>query len=128
MRYVYKYLFCFFKPQKILSYFWFFTFWINHTSKIPATKTIKANTCSAKNPTALPRKLRMTPKIFPAIASKASRNFPEHLLMESAKILNHFFTAPLYFCWEIAGAPPLPPKAPVISRWSKEDQSVSILL
>ena len=49
-------------------YFFLDTLCINHTSISPATKTIKVHVCSAANPTAFPKKLKMAPTTLPTIA------------------------------------------------------------
>ena len=43
----------------------FLTFCINHTLINPATKIIKAHVCSATNPTAFPRNLKLRQQYFP---------------------------------------------------------------
>ena len=42
---------------------------MNHTPISPAKKPIKAQVCSAKNPTAVLKKLKMAPTTLPTIAS-----------------------------------------------------------
>ena len=79
----------------------------------PVTKTIRANVCSATNPTAFPRKLKIAPITLPMIAGNASTAFPVSLLSASASLSNHFFKAPLSFGGE-PPVPPPPPKTPVI--------------
>ena len=54
----------------------FLTFCINHTLLSPATKIIKANVCSATDPTAFPRKLKIAATTLPTTASNASTAFP----------------------------------------------------
>ena len=95
----------------------------------PTTKTIKAKVCSATNPTAFPRKLKMAPKTLPTIAGNASAAFPAIFLRATASPSNHFFKVPLYF-YGGPPAPPLPPpKAHVMARTIVEmviERAVSI--
>ena len=79
----------------------------------PTTKTIRADVYSATDPTALPKKLKMTPTTLPAMAGNTSTGFPASLLSASANLYNYFFKTPLYFGGEPPVPPPLP-KSPVI--------------
>ena len=80
------------------------------------TKTIRAHVCSAANPTAFPRKLKMVPTTLSTMAGNASTAFPRSLLSASASLFNLFFKVPLSF----DGGPPAPqlppPKTPVMAR------------
>ena len=69
---------------------------INHTPISPATKTIKAHVFSAKNATALPKILQMTPTTLPTIAGNVSTVFPASLLSTSASLFYHFFKIPSF--------------------------------
>ena len=80
----------------------------------PAIKTIKAQVCSATNPTAFPRKLKMAPTTLPMMAGNTSTAFPPSLLRTSASLSNHFFKVPLPFDGE--PVPPVPQKTPVMER------------
>ena len=78
------------------------------------TITIRAHICSAKNPTAFPRKLKIAPITLPTIAGNASTAFPASLLSASANLYNYFFKAPSSCGGE---AEPLPsPPTPVMAR------------
>ena len=81
----------------------------------PATKTIKAHVCSATNPTAFPRKVKITPTALPTIAGNASTAFPASFLSASASLSNHYFKTPSSFDGE-PSAPPPPPKTSVMAR------------
>ena len=70
------------------------TLCITHTPMSPATETIKAHVCSATNPTAFPRKLKIAPTTLPTIADNASTAFPASLLSASASLSNHFLKIP----------------------------------
>ena len=83
-------------------------FCINHQPISPTTKTIEAHICSATNPTAPPRRLKMAPATLPTIAFNASTAFSVSLLSASANLSNNFFKAPLFF----DGGPPVPPPPP----------------
>ena len=61
------------------------------------TKTIRAHVCSATNPTAFPRELKIAPTTLPTIAANASTAFPASLLSASANLSNHFFKIPSTF-------------------------------
>ena len=80
----------------------------------PTTKTIKTHVCSATNPTAFPRKLKIAQTTLPMMAGNASTVFPASFLSASASLSNHFFRVPLSF----HGRPPtpLPPKTLVMAR------------
>ena len=80
---------------------------INHTPISPAIKTIKVHVYSAKNATALPKKLKMTPTTLPTIAGNASTAFPASILSASASLFYHFFKTPSSFGVE-PSAPHLP--------------------
>ena len=79
-----------------------------------ATKTIKSHVCSATNPTAFPKKLKIAPTTLPTIVGNASAAFPASLLSASAGLSNHIFKVPSSFY----GGPPAlpPPKAPSMER------------
>ena len=61
--------------------------------------------CSATNPTAFPRKLKIAPTTLPTIVGNASTAFPASLLSASTSLSNHFSKTPSSF----DGGPPLPP-------------------
>ena len=63
----------------------------------PATKTIKAHVCSATNPTAFPRKLKIAPTTLPTMAGNVSTAFTASLLSAFANLSHHFFKVPLSF-------------------------------
>ena len=50
---------------------YFLTFCMNHTPISPATKTIKVHVFSAKNPTVLPKKLKIAPATLTKIVGNA---------------------------------------------------------
>ena len=81
---------------------------INHTPLSPTTKTIKAHVCSATNPTALPKKLKMASTTLPTMAGIASTAFPASLFSASASLFNQFFKTSSSF----GGEPPAPPPPP----------------
>ena len=87
--------------------YFFLTFCINHSPISSSTKTVRAHACSATNPTAFPRKLKIAPTALPTIAVNASTAFPASLLSASANLSNHFFKTPSYF--GIESPVPLPP-------------------
>ena len=87
---------------------YFSTFCINHTPISPATKTIKAHVCSAKNPTALPKKLKIAPATLTKVAGNASIAFLASLLIVSASLFNDLFKTTSFF----DGEPPPPPPPP----------------
>ena len=60
----------------------------------PVRKKIKAHVCSATNPMALPKKLKMTPATLPTIAGNASTVIPASLLSASSSLSNQFFKIP----------------------------------
>ena len=94
----------------------------------PTTKTIRVHVCSATNPTAFPRKLKMAPTTLPKLAGNASATFRTSLLSASASLSNHFFKAHLSFDGGPPAPPPLP-KTPVMARTIAEiviERSVSI--
>ena len=80
----------------------FLTLRINHQPMSPTAKTIKAHVCSATNPTAFRRKLKMAPTTLPIMAGNTSAVFPVSLLSASASLSNHFFKVPF------DGKPPVP--------------------
>ena len=86
---------------------------INHTPMSPATKTVKAHVCSANNPAALPRRLRIAATTLPMIAGNASMAFPPSLSSVFANLSNHFFRIPLSFGRKLPASLP-PPKSPTI--------------
>ena len=94
----------------------------------PTTKTIKAHVCSATNPTAFPRKLKIAPTTLPTMVGNVSAVFPASLLRASNSLSNHFFKILLSFDAE----PPAPrrlPKTLVMPRIIVEivmDRAVSI--
>ena len=96
-------------------YFFLDTLCINHTSISPATKTIKVHVCSAANPTAFPKKLKMAPTTLPTIAGNGWIAFPANPLSASGSLSNHFFKTLSSFDGE-PPAPPPPPKTHVIAR------------
>ena len=87
---------------------YFLTFCMNHTPISPATKTIKVHVFSAKNPTALPKKLKIAPATLTKIVSNASTAFLACHLIASASLFNHLFKTPSFF----DGEPPPPPLPP----------------
>ena len=95
---------------------YFLTFCINHSPMGPATKTIKAYICSAANPTALLKTLKIMPTPLPTIAGNASTAVLASLFSEYASLFNHLFKTPSFFDGEpyppSTPAPP-PPKTPV---------------
>ena len=95
----------------------------------PATKTIRVHVCTATNPTAFPRKLKIAPTILPKIAGNASAAFPASLLSAFASLSNHFLKTPLSFSGEpLVPLSPLP-KTPVMARTIVErviERAVSI--
>ena len=93
------------------------------------TKTIRAHVCSATNPTAFPRELKIAPTTLPTIAANASTAFPASLLSASANLSNHFFKTPSSFGGEPPVPLPPPPKTPVMTRTTVEiviERAVSI--
>ena len=90
---------------------------INDTPISPATKTIKTHVCSATNPMALTRKLKMASTTLPTIAGNASAASPASVLSASANLSNHFLK-PLHLFDEEPLPPPPPPspKAPAMAR------------
>ena len=95
----------------------------------PTTKAIRAHVCSAANPTAFPRKLKIAPTTLPTMAGSASVAFPASLLSAFAKLSNHFFKVHLSF--DGGSLAPLlpPPKTPVMAMTIAEmvmDRAVSI--
>ena len=72
---------------------------INHTPLSPTTKTIKAHVCSATNPTALPKKLKMASTTLPTMAGIASTAFPASLFSASASLFTNF-SKPLHLLVE----------------------------
>ena len=89
------------------------TLCINHTPINPATETIKANVCSATNPMALPKRIKIAPTTLSMIAANSSTAFPASLLSVSANLSNHLFKAPLSFAEEISSSPSPAPKSPM---------------
>ena len=75
---------------------------INHTPIGPATKAIIFHVCSATNPPALSKKLRMVTTTLPTATRNASAAFLASLLSASANLSNHFFETLSFF----AGEPP----------------------
>ena len=70
---------------------------------------------SATNPTAFPRKLKITQITLPTIAGNALTPYPASLLSASANLSNIFFKIPLSFDGELPA--PLPtPRTSVIAR------------
>ena len=95
----------------------------------PTTKTIKAHICSATNPAAFPRKLKIALTKLPMMAGNASAVFPVSLLSASANLSNHFFKVPSSFDGEPPASPLPPQKTPVTARAIVEivmDRAVSI--
>ena len=88
-----------------------FHFCINYIPINPVTKAIGVNACSATNPTALPRKLKIVLTVFPTIAGNASTAFSGNILIASASFLNHFYNTPSSLGGK-AARPLLPPKTP----------------
>ena len=76
---------------------------------------MKAHVCSATNPTALPKKLKMATTTLPKTAGNAATPFPAILLSVFANLSNDFFKIPSSFGGK-PPAPPPPPKTPVIAR------------
>ena len=93
---------------------YFSTFCINHTPISPAIKTIKAHVCSAKNPTALPKKLKIAPATLTKVAGNASIAFLASLLIVSASLFNDLFKTTSFF----DGEPPPPPPPKTTERAS----------
>ena len=94
----------------------------------PTTKTIKAHVCSATNPTAFPKKLKIAPTTLPTMVGNVSAVFPASLLRASNSLSNHFFKVLLSFDAE-PPAPRRPPKTLVMPRIIVEivmDRAVSI--
>ena len=94
----------------------------------PTTKTIKAHVCSATNPTAFPKKLKIAPTTLPTMVGNVSAVFPASLLRASNSLSNHFFKVLLSFDAE-PPAPQRPPKTFVMPRIIVEivmDRAVSI--
>ena len=91
------------------------TLCISYTPINPATETIKAHGCSATNPTALLRKLKIAPTTLPTTADNASTASLARLLSASANLSNHFFKISLSFGAEASEPPSPPPKAAVIA-------------
>ena len=87
---------------------YFLTFCMNHTPISPATKTIKVHVFSAKNPTVLPKKLKIAPATLTKIVGNASTAFLACHLIASASLFNHLFKTPSFF----DGEPPPPPLPP----------------
>ena len=77
---------------------------------------MKANVCSATNPTALPKKLKMAPATLPTMAGNASTAFPANLFSVSASLFNYFCKSPLSFDGGPPAPPHLPPKTPAMER------------
>ena len=88
------------------------TLCINNAPISPVEKTIRVHVCSATNPTAFPRKLKVAPTTLPTIAGNVSAAFPASLLSASSSLLNHFFKNPLSFGGE-SPVPQSPPKTPM---------------
>ena len=91
---------------------YFLTFCMNHTPISPATKTIKVHVFSAKNPTALPKKLKIAPATLTKIVGNASTAFLGCHLIASASLFNHLFKTHSFF----DGEPPPPPLPPPNSK------------
>ena len=70
--YFYKCICYLFSSQKIMHFFRFFTFCIDHDRIIPTTKAIKVHVCLATKPKTLLRKNKMVPAIFSTRAVNAS--------------------------------------------------------
>ena len=107
-----------------------FNLCINHQQMSPTTKTIKAHVCSATNPTAFPRKLKIALTKLPMMAGNVSAAFPASLLSVPANLSNHFFKVPLSFDGEPPSSQLPPPKTPVMARAIVEivmDRAVSIV-
>lgn len=81
-----------------------------HTPISPATRTIKAQVCSATNLNSFGKKNQKGTNSF--IAS------PVSLLGASATLFSHVYKAPLYFGWDNTGraGPSAPPNTPVMTR------------
>ena len=103
-------------PACVSTYFLLFRFASRcflHQPTSPATKAIRAHVFLTSNPSALPRKLKMVPAIFPTIAGNASSAFPPSFLRASTSLFIHFFKVPSRF---VGKTEPLPPKTPVIAN------------
>ena len=108
------------------------SFCINHTTTSPATKTTRAHVCSATNPMAFPRKLKIAPTTLAVMVGSASTVFPTSLLSAFASLFNHFFKVPSSF----NGGPPIPvspPKSPmtestIVDIPTKRAESVEIIV
>ena len=94
---------------------YFLTFCMNHTPISPATKTIKVHVFSAKNPTVLPKKLKIAPATLTKIVGNASTAFLACHLIASASLFNHLFKTPSFFDGEPPPPPLPPPKATEIA-------------
>ena len=94
---------------------YFLTFCMNHTPISPATKTIKVHVFSAKNPTTLPKKLKIAPATLTKIVGNASTAFLACHLIASASLFNHLFKTPSFFDGEPPPPPLPPPKATEIA-------------
>ena len=88
---------------------YFLTFCMNHTPISPATKTIKVHVFSAKNPTVLPKKLKIAPATLTKTVGNASTAFLACHLIVSASLFNHLFKTLSFFDGEPPPPPPLPP-------------------
>ena len=94
---------------------YFLTFCMNHTPISPATKTIKVHVFSAKNPTVLPKKLKIAPATLTKIVGNASTAFLACHLIASASLFNHLLKTPPFFDGEPPPPPLPPPKATEIA-------------
>ena len=94
---------------------YFLTFCMNHTPISPATKTIKVHVFSAKNPTVLPKKLKIAPATLTKIVGNASTAFLACHLIASASLFNHLLKTPSFFDGEPPPPPLPPPKATEIA-------------
>ena len=101
-----------------------------HKRTSPATKTIRAHVCSATNPMAFPRKLKIAPTILPTTVGNTSVTFPASLLSASAN-LSIFSALPPSFGGETSVLSP-PPKSPmtectIVAIPAKRAESVQIM-
>ena len=94
---------------------YFLTFCMNHTPISPATKTIKVHVFSAKNPTVLPKKLKIAPATLTKIVGNALTAFLACHLIASASLFNHLLKTPSFFDGEPPPPPLPPPKATEIA-------------
>ena len=83
---------------------------------LPGSVIERQHVCPATNPTALPKKVKISPKTLPTITGNPLTAFPARLLIVFANLLNHFFKVFSYLGRK-AEPPylPSPQKTPVIA-------------